>query len=73
MSDHFTTLRSKGLISKLKVIMFVLVPLMETQKHLYRQTCQSTIVKLRETTVGMKPKEASEHVRKTLGSAANAP
>ena len=39
---------------------------------MYRQTCQSTIIKLREATVGMKPKAASEHVRKTLGSAVNA-
>ena len=45
----------------------------KTLKKMYRQTCQSTIVKLREATVGMKPKAASEHVRKTLGSAANAP
>ena len=45
----------------------------KTLKKMYRQTCQSTIVKLREATVGMKPKAASEHVRKTLSSAANAP
>ena len=35
---------------------------------MYHQTYQSTIVKLREATDGMKPKAASEHVRKTLGS-----
>ena len=40
---------------------------------MYRQTCQYTIAKLREATVGMKPKAASEHVRKTLSCAANAP
>ena len=40
---------------------------------MYRQTCQSTIVKLREATVGMKPKAASEYVKKTHSSAANAP
>ena len=45
----------------------------KTLKKMYRQTCQSTIVKLREATVGMKPKAASEHVRKTLSSTANAP
>ena len=64
-----------SLISKLPVIIFVLVPLMETQKHskkMYRQTCQSTIVNLREAKVGMKPKAVSEHFRKTLGSVANA-
>ena len=44
----------------------------KTLKKMYRQTCQSTIVKLRETTVSMKPKASSEHVRKTLSSAANA-
>ena len=38
---------------------------------MYCQTCQSTIVKLREAAVGMKPKAASEHVRKSLGKAAN--
>ena len=64
-----------SLISTLTVIMFVLVHLMETQKHwkkMYRQICQRTIVKLREATVGMKPKAASEHLRKTISSAANA-
>ena len=64
-----------SLISKLPVIIFVLVPLMETQKHskkMYHQTCQSTIVNLREAKVGMKPKAVSERVRKTLGSVANA-
>ena len=40
---------------------------------MYHQTCQGTIVKLREAAVGMKPKAASEHVRKTLGSVDNAP
>ena len=64
-----------SLISKLAVIMFVLLPLMETKntQKMCRQTCQSTIVKLREATFGMKPKAASEHVRKTLSSAAYAP
>ena len=38
---------------------------------MYRQTCKSAIVTLREATVGMKPKAALEHVRKTLSSAAN--
>ena len=41
-------------------------------KKMYRQICQSTIVKFREATVGMKPKALSEHVRKTISSAANA-
>ena len=41
-------------------------------KKMYRQTFQSTIVNLREAKVGMKPKAVSEHVRKTLGSVANA-
>ena len=45
----------------------------KTLKKMYRQTCQSTIVKLREATVGMKPKAVSEHVRKTLSSTANTP
>ena len=65
-----------SLISKLTVIMFLLIAShgnAKTLKKMYRQTCQSTIVKLREATVGMKPKAASEHVRKTLSSAANAP
>ena len=45
----------------------------KTLKKMCRQTCQSTVVKLKEATVGMKPKAESEHVRNTLGSAANAP
>ena len=45
----------------------------KTVKKMYSQTCESTIVKLREATVGMKLKAASEHVRKTLSSAANGP
>ena len=54
--------------------MFVLVPLMETQKHFKKFRIVSTIVKLREaTTVSMKPRAASEHVRKTLVSAPNDP
>ena len=40
---------------------------------MYRQIFQSTVIKLREDTVGMKPKAASKHVRKSLNSAANAP
>ena len=44
----------------------------KTLKKMYRQTCQSTIVKLREATVGMRPKAALEHVRKILSSVANA-
>ena len=45
----------------------------KTLKKMYRQTCQSKIVKLREATAGMKPKAVSEHVRKTFSSAANVP
>ena len=52
------------LISKLTVIMFILVPLVETQKHskMYRQSCQSAIVKLAEVAVDMKPNAASEKI-----------
>ena len=45
----------------------------KTLKKMYSQTCQSTKLKLREATAGMKPKAASEDVKKTLSSAANAP
>ena len=36
----------------------------KTFKKMYRQICQFTMVNLRETTVGIKSKPASEHVRK---------